>query len=174
MKTHLFIIALITFIGSMFCDSASAATEQWRHELATDVTNINFFVDQIVADGKGGCAVSVQAEITGTWEAAWYYVAYFDKNGNKLWEKTYNEKYGEIGYSNKKITVIGLSSAASGNTKVVAVDKKGAESVVEDPVADIDGRLNDDIGPLGDKKGFFVEEEEIASGKISLVRYSYK
>ncbi len=174
MKIHILIISLSALVFSMFCGSATAATEQWRYELATNVTNINYFVDQIVADGKGGCAVSVQAEDTDTWNIVSYYVASFDKKGNKVWEKTYNERYGEIAYSGKNTTVIGLSATASEKAKVVAVDKKGVESVVEDPVADIDGRLNADIGPIGDKKGFFVEEEEIASGKFSLVRYSYK
>jgi len=174
MKTHLFIISLIAFAASMFSISALAATEQWRHEIATPVTNIEFTVDQIVADGKGGCAVAVQAENTDTWNKVSYYVACFDKKGNKKWEKTYIEKEGEIAYSNQKLTVIGLNSWGPGHAKIIVVDKKGGESVADDADAHIDGRFNDDIGPLGDKKGFFVEEEEIASGKISIVRYSYK
>ncbi len=174
MKTHLFIIALIAFVASMLCYSTRAATEQWRDELATNVSNITFSVDQIVADGNGGCAVSVQSENTSTWNYVAYYVAYYDKKGDKVWEKTYNEKSGDIAYSTKKVTVIGLSDSAAGNEKVVVVDKKGVESVVEDPNADIDGRVNSDIGPIGDKKGFFAAEKVIASGKVSLVRYSYK
>ena len=174
MKTHLFIIALIVFAASMLCDSARAATELWRDELATDVSNITFVVDQIVADGNGGCAVSVEAENTDTWDIVSYYVAYYDKKGDKVWEKTYNDRRGDIAYSTKKVTVIGLSDSAAGNEIVVVVDKKGVESVVEDPGADIDGRVNSDLGPLGDKKGFFAEEKVIASGKVSLVRYSYK
>ena len=174
MKTHLLIVALIAFVASMLCDSALAATELWRDELATPVSNITFTVDQIVADGNGGCAVAVQAENTDIWEYVSYYVAYYDKKGNKIWGKTYNEKVGEIAYSSKKVTVIGLSDSAVENEKVVVVDKKGVESVVEDPAADIDGRVNSDIGSLGDKKGFFAEEKVIASGKVSLVRYSYK
>ena len=175
MKTHLFIIALIAFVALMLCDSACAATEQWRDELATDVPTINFTVDQIVADGNGGCAVAMEAKTTNDRpDIVYYYVAYYDKKGNKVWDKTYNERWGEIAYSSKKVTVIALWNSAAGNAKVVVVDKKGVESVVEDPGADIDGEVNSDIGPLGDKKGFFAEEKEIASGKVSLVRYSYK
>jgi hypothetical protein len=159
----------------MFCDSAHAATELWRDELATPISNITFAVDQIVADGNGGCAVALEATTTGEWsEIVYYYVAYYDKKGNKVWDKTYNDRWGDIAYSTKKATVIGLSDSAAGNAKVVVVDKKGVESVVEDPAANIDGRINSDLGPLGDKKGFFAEEKVIASGKVSLVRYSYK
>ncbi len=174
MKTHIFIISLIAFVASMFSASARAVTEQWRHELATDVTNIDYFVDQIVADGNGGCAVSVQAQTTDTWNNVSYYVACFDKKGNKVWEKTYDKKGGEIAYSNNKLTVVGLNATGPGHAKIIVIDKKGIESVADDPDAHIDGRFNSDIGPLGDKKGFFVEEEEIPSGKISIVRYSYK
>ncbi len=174
MKSLVLIFVLIALVSSTFCNLATAATEQWRHELATDVTNIDFYVDQIVADGKGGCAVSVQAQTTDTWNDVSYYVAYYDKKGTKVWEKTYDRKNGEISYSNKKVTVIGLAEAELENQKVIVIDKKGGETVVEKPTAHIDGDVNSDIGPLGDKKGFFVVEEDIASGKISIVRYSYK
>ncbi len=174
MKTHLFSIALVAFIVSMLGGVAHAATEQWRHGLATDVTNINYYVDQIVADGKGGCVASVWAENTDTYATVSYYVAYFDKKGTKVWEKTYYDRDGEIAYCNSKVAVIGLGSSTSDYAKVIAIDKKGVESVAEDPAADIYGELNSQIGPIGDKKGFIVEEEDIASRKISLVRYSYK
>ncbi len=172
MKTHLFIIVLITFIASMFCASTHAATEQWSYEFGTSVSNIDYYVDQIVTDGKGGCVVGWAYENTATWSFVSYAVIYFDKKGNKIWEKTYINQTAEIAYCTSKITVFGLSSG-SGNQTVVTVDKKGVESVAEDPAANIDGRINSEIGPIGDKKGFFAEKKTTA-GTCSLVRYSYK
>ena len=62
----------------------------------------------------------------------------------------------------------------SENQIVVTIDKKGQETVIENPAANIDGRINSEIGPMGDKKGFFAEEENKTSDKVFLVRYSYK
>ncbi len=172
MKTKLFIITTIMFLSSILCASAHALTTQWSYELGTETSDLKYNIDQITADGKGGCAtVWIKKNYdTGT---NTYFVAYFDKKGNKVWEKSYIKKFAEVSYCNKNITVFCVYDDL-GNQIVVTIDKKGQETVIEKPGTNIDGRINSEIGPTGDKKGFFAEEENRTSDKVFLVRYSYK
>ncbi len=172
MKTKFYIITIAMFLTSIFCASTYALTNQWSYDLGTETPNLKYEIDQITADGKGGCSVVwIEKNYdTGTNTRA---VAYFDKKGNKVWEKLYPKRYAKIAYCNKNMTVFAVTDDL-GNQIVVTIDKKGQETVIEKPDAKIDGRVNSDIGPMGDKKGFFAEEENQTSDKVFLVRYSYK
>ena len=172
MKTKLFIITIIMFLTSIFCASAHALTNQWSYELGTKTVDVKYYIDQITADGKGGCAVVWIEEIFLPWTET-SFVAYFDKKGNKVWERSYIQKFAEIAYCNKNMTVFAVAGDSE-NQIVVTIDKKGQETVIENPAANIDGRINSEIGPMGDKKGFFAEEENKTSDKVFLVRYSDK
>jgi len=170
MKTKLFNIAVILFITSMFTTSVQALTKQWTYDLGTDTIDTDYYIDQIAADDKGGCAVVWKEDNTNTWTNT-VYVTYFDKKGQKVWEKSFLDKAAEISYCTKKTVVFAVRS--SGNEFIVSIDKKGVESIAEKPDADINGSMNSETIPLGDKKGFFVERSVVGE-KCSLVRYTYK
>ena len=175
MKTKLFIIAIITFVISLFSGSAYALTEQWTYDLGTETADIYYDIDQIAVDGKGGCAIVWYMDNHDTWvETA--YVTYLDKKGNKVWEKSYPNKEAEIAYCSKKMIVFAVfpEYGHTGNQIIVTIDKKGQETVIEKPGSNIDAGVNHEMKPLGDKKGFFVERNETGMGKCSLVRYTYK
>ncbi len=175
MKTKFCIIAIITFVISLFSGSAHALTEQWTYDLGTETADLRFDIDQIAVDGKGGCAIVWIKENHDTWVYT-VYVTYFDKKGNKVWEKSYPDKIAEIAYCTKKMVIFSLAPeyGYSGNQVIVTIDNKGKETVIEKPEANIDVGVNSEMEPLGDKKGFFVERHETGMGKCSLVRYTYK
>jgi len=176
MKTKFFIIAIIVFVTSIFSASANALTKQWTYDLGTDTNNLEYSVDQIAADGKGGCAVVWKEENTDTRDEI-SFVAYFDKKGNKVWERSYSSNmYIEIAYCTKKMTIFCVSPGyeVPGNKITVTIDKKGNETVFEKPGTHVDGNFNSETIPLGDKKGFFAERNEVGYGKCSIVRYTYK
>ncbi len=173
MKTKLFIIAITAFLFLMFSVSAHALTKQWNYDLGTDTVDLDYYIDQIAADGKGGCAV-VWYKYDSSSGIETVYVTRFDKKGQKVWEKSYPERDAEIAYCTKKMIIFAVFNG-SGNEIVVSIDKKGIESNAENPTADIDGKFNSETIPLGDKKGFFAERKETSLlGKCSLVRYTYK
>ena len=170
MKTKLFIIAIILFIASIFTTSTQALTKQWTYDLGSDTIDTVCFIDQIAADGKGGCAIVWIEDNTNVWTNT-VYVTYFDKKRQKVWEKSYPGKNAEISYCSKKTVVFAVSG--TGYEFIVSIDKKGVESIAAKPDADINGSMNSETIPLGDKKGFFVERSEVGA-KCSLVRYTYK
>jgi hypothetical protein len=56
----------------------------------------------------------------------------------------------------------------------VVVDAKGTADIIADAGANIDTQMNSEIGPVGDKKGFYVVEERSSPSRASIVRYAYK
>lgn len=164
------------FVTSIFSVSASALTKQWTYDLGSDTINSDYDIDQVAADGKGGCAVVWIVQNNVTWDDI-SFVAYFDKKGNKVWERSYSSNmYIEVAYCTKKMTIFCVFPGYEepGNEITVTIDKKGIETVLENPALNIDGDFNSETIPLGDKKGFFAERKEYGGGKCSLVRYSYK
>ena len=138
MKIKLFIIAITLFVTSMFCASGHALTKQWSYDLGTNSLTIAFFITQIAADGKGGCAIVWYTSAPGQ---AIAHVTYFDKKGQKLWEKSYLNRDAIITYCSKKVVVFAVYKGTDNNI-VVSVDKKGAVSKAENQHADINGNIN--------------------------------
>ena len=150
MKTKLFIIAIIAFLTSVFSVSASALTKQWTYDLGTDTNDLEYYVDQIAADGKGGCAVVWILENYVTWDYI-SFVAYFDNKGNKVWERSYSSNmYIEIAYCTKKMIIFSVYPGymVPGNEITVTIDKKGKETIFEKPDAHIDGSINSETIPI--------------------------
>ena len=168
MKRYTYIIFIITFVCLMIPSVCQAVTLQWSYTIGTTGVQTNVYVEQIVADGKGGCA------------AVWFktkipfgitYIARFDKKGTKLWERTYEGPTVKISYCDKKKVVFCVSAFMAGTAETYVIDNKGVEDIVY--VTTI--LMNDRIGPAGDKKGFFAQNEFfVIYGDISINRYSYK
>ncbi len=170
MKKYTYIIFIVTFVCLMIPSVCKAATQQWSYTIGTTGVGTNYWVDQIVADGKGGCvAVWTRTDITMPHDTM--YIARFDKKGNKLWEKSYTRRNVKVSYCNKKKVVFSMSTIGPGTDSTYVVDNKG----VEDTVIKTTIMMNDKTGSAGDKKGFFAQNDLYASyGDISIIRYSYK
>ena len=169
MKKYTYIIFIITFVCLMIPSVCQAATLQWSYIIGTTSVGTNYYVDQIVADGKGGCI------------AVWtmhdpiphddIYIARFDKKGNKLWEKSFTRRNVKISDCDKKKVVFTISPTGPGSGSTYVVDKKGVLKEVYSTTI----MMNDKIGPAGDKKGFFVQSDHYGIyGDIAIIRYSYK
>ncbi len=101
MKKYTYIIFIVTFVCLMIPSVCKAATQQWSYTIGTTGVGTNYWVDQIVADGKGGwVAVWTRTDITRPHDTM--YIARFDKKGNKLWEKSYTRRNVKVSYCNKK------------------------------------------------------------------------
>jgi hypothetical protein len=146
------------------CVTAWAVTEQWRYAARASV-------QQIISDGKGGCAVA-------------------DKDVSNLVSVVWLNQKGAVQFTTGVITgsPFGafindctasqlLYTGTPGFPMMVQVGKKGTMT----PVVAIGGYLlgSPMIVPFGssrvqDKKGFFVVNVNTNSGVESVVRYLYK
>lgn len=139
-----------------------AATEQWRYQSPHEIT-------QIMADGKGGCALVV-ADTNGIAQVIW-----LDKKGQLLYTSLQAPGFpiGAINSCTPKQLVYTLFL---GPPMLVQVTRTGQEI----PVASIGGYLYGRPltygggSELSDKKGFFVVNVETNTMRKTLVRYSYK
>jgi len=109
MKAYTYIIFIITFICLMIPSVCKAVTQQWSYTIGTTGPGTNFYVNQIVADGKGGC-VAVWTREGAAFSKNTRYIARFDKKGRKLWEKSHTKIQVKISYCDKKKVVFGFST----------------------------------------------------------------
>ncbi len=157
MKTLLTYVALLLSLSAMV---VPAATFQWS---ADGFAMIN----QIVADGKGGCAV------LGT-NGGGFYIVWLDKKGVKIYEKTVvNTCAGILSCDNKTLVYNMLGSPYT----LIAVDKKGVETTVSDPAYNMRGVFmttpNQPNVPR-DSKGFFTAQAPTGPGTWRVARYTFK
>ncbi len=168
-RLRITLCAALTLLSAV---PAPAATLLWSVLLGEDTAQFDFSVDQLVADGAGGCVAVVNRYDNNANQEA-VIVVRFDKKGTALWSKLYPDTYDiEISYTDKKI-VIGTRSPVSGDETVIAIDLAGTETTISEANTDIYSDPNGEIGPTGDKKGFFVIAAD-SSGAYVLRRYSYK
>lgn len=136
---------------------------------ATLVWGIDGFdtVYQIVADGKGGCAVVGVASSAP-------YIVWLDSAGNIVYQRTLTvSTLGIVAFDGKNL----VYHLATSPMTLVTVDKKGTEKTVSDPAYHLFGAF---MGmpyqpnrPF-DKKGFFTAQAPTGSGTWRVARYSYK
>lgn len=170
MNRLLLVLCAVTAVASAV--QVSAATLLWANLLAENTAQFTYSVDQIVADGAGGCVVAIWRHDNNLNEDA-VIVARFDIKGTARWSKIYLDTYdAEISYVDKKVTVFSLLPV-SGDETVAVVDRAGTEQMIAEANTDVYCNPNSEIGPTADKKGFFVIARD-ASGASVLRRYSYK
>ena len=170
MKT-LLITLLIVAGGAAY---GLAATLEWNYHIGTDNWPTNYYIDQVWADGKGGCVAIFSMDNDDTWTTIRSTVIRFDKKGAIAWSNTYARAICEFGYVDRKTAVYTVTSEAAGDQAVHVVDKKAVETVTSEADTDISCSFNSEMGPLGDKKGFFVERDDAPDNSVQLRRYSYK
>lgn len=157
---------MIAFLISFTVLFAYAVTEQWRNTF----TGVDGII-QVVADGKGGCAVA-SLDTNGIAIISWY-----NKKGDVIYQSD-NYIYGfpnMIQACSKNQLTYMLTVPVP---MIVQVDKKGAER----PVAVINGylyslpftSLSANANTFVDKKGFFVVNANTNTKTFAVVRYTYK
>ena len=166
MNTYRRILLTLCITVALGTLTVSAATPEWSY----DGTFQQIF--QVIADGKGGCAV------VGVQTNSSYHIAWLDKNGDVKYAKTLPAGggviFGVYG-ADKKALIFGIQTVAG--AELITVDKKGVESSQAFPV----GALFYQVGvpPYGvsmtqDKKGFFFPLRDPLTMIFTLERYSYK
>jgi len=166
------LVALAGALTLMTAAPASAATLLWSSTLGTSDSNFEYSVDQLVADGSGGCVVVVSRYDLNMGEDS-VIVVRLDKKGATRWTKTYTDTWdAEISYIDKKVAVYSLDSNVDNET-VRVVDIAGTETTISESGVDVTSDMNGEMGPTGDKKGFFVVVRD-DSGPLVLRRYTYK
>ena len=158
MKTKTLILTcLLTF--AFLTSSLFAATEKWTYDIGAGS------VMELTVDGSGGCAV-VASLSTGV------SVFWFDKKGKKLYEKVISGTPTITAITSKNL----VYQIQGAEITQMQVDKKGQETLISDPNALVRSStiMGSPIGPMGDKKGFFVWKQNKTTSNITIVRYSYK
>ena len=158
MKIHTFILASV--LSCVICAvPLLAATELWSEDIGI-VT-----VFELRPDGAGGCVVV--ASDPGGMKIFW-----FNKKGVKIAEKV---GAGSISLTavTKKTIVYQVQAA---EITQVQVDNKGRQSTISDSEYMIKSStmMGTPIGPMADKKGFFVWKQKKTDGTVFITRYSYK
>ncbi len=148
------VLTILILTSSLF-----AATEKWTYDLGPGT------VMELAVDGSGGCAL-VASLATGT------SVFWFDKKGSKLYEKVMAAAASITAVTSKNL----VYSLQAAEMTQVQVDKKGQETSIADAAALIRSStmMSTPVGPMGDKKGFFVWKQNKITSNITIVRYSYK
>ena len=153
----LILTCLLTF--AFLANSLYAATEKWTYDIGVGT------VMELTVDGSGGCAI-VASLSTGT------SVFWFDKKGKKLYEKVITGSPTITAITAKNL----VYQIQAAEITQVQVDKKGQETLISDANALVRSNtmMGTPIGPMGDKKGFFVWKQNKTTSNITIVRYSYK
>jgi len=153
----LILTCLLTF--SFLANSLSAATEKWTYDIGVGT------VMELTVDGSGGCAIvaSLPTGISVFW---------FDKKGKKLYEKVIAGTPSITAITAKNL----VYQIQAAETTQMQVNKKGQETLISDANALLRSStmMGTPIGPMGDKKGFFVWKQNKTTSNITIVRYSYK
>jgi hypothetical protein len=158
--------ARVVVLLSALALGAFAATEEWRY----GGTNVIF---QIIADGKGGCAVTRVIDISGT-----------SLNGDVLWF----DKKGQLLYQSGLSNIIAGGIAACTTENLVYCDMRATNVVIHvtaDGTATVlpamAGTLNRipiffyiSDTRVSDKQGFFASESDTNANSVALVRYRHK
>ncbi|MCX7004140.1 MAG: hypothetical protein NTV22_12845 [bacterium] len=167
LRTFVFVAGLLLTVP------AGAATLAWAVVLGTSSPPITVTVDQLIADGSGGCVIVWNAYDGGTLHTK-VYTMRLDKKGAVVWRvTTINTHDVQLGMVDKKNAVASLTPEV-GNKSVLVIDKKGGITALGlDPGADMFCDMNSEDGPTGDKKGFFVAVTR-PTGELVLQRFSYK
>ncbi len=156
-KTFLSYVAMLVLLCAV---AAPAATFQWAVDGFTSV-------NQIVADGKGGCAVLGH-------NASGIYIVWIDKKGAKVYEKTLtSSSLGILSFDGKTLVYQLTTSPYS----LVAVDKKGVETSVADASYMMYGvfvMMQNQPNVPRDSKGFFTAQSPTGPGTWRVARYTFK
>ena len=141
---------------------AVAATRQWSFDGEE-------FVRQVIADGKGGCAVvtfDTNSFPTLTW---------LDKKGQVRYQENWSDAIPvRIVTCSKKMLLYCVDVPP---WEFVHVDKKGVVTTINDTPRDLDSGLLSSVIPvsrMADKKGFFAVSMDVMSGGQDLIRFSRK
>ena len=153
----LILTCLLTFV--FLTNSLSAATEKWSYNIGVGT------VMELTVDGYGGCAI-VASLSTGS------SVFWFDKKGKKLYEKVIAGSPTITAITAKNL----VYQIQAAEITQVQVDKKGQETLISDANAFVRSSttMGTPVGPMGDKKGFFVWKQDKVTSNITIVRYLYK
>jgi hypothetical protein len=140
---------------------ALAATEEWS---TAEDWNIIY---QVRADGKGGCAVFGVA-------VGGYYIAWYDKHGDEIYNVTIPDGSHGI-YSCTKKT-LSYSTQSVLDYEMVTVDRDGVATTVSQGNTDFlyIGIPPYQVSAVQDKKGYFVTKLNKGTGKSYVTRYSHK
>jgi len=150
----------VTVVALAVATTVQAATLEW----AVDGFAVIY---QVVADGKGGCAV------LGAYPGG-PCVVWIDSSGAKVYDRTLTtSSLGILAFDGKNL----VYHLATSPMTLVTVDKKGAERTVSDPAYHMYGTYV--AAPYqpsraGDKKGFFTAQAPTGAGTWRVARYSYK
>lgn len=170
MKTH--VLQCLVVMCLLVAAPGYAATFQWAFVIGTSAAPIDVSVDQLVADGSGGCVV-VWEEYDNVALHNRVVVLRLDKKGAVVWtNNSTNTEDIELGMVDKNNVVASINPEV-GEYRVMIVDKKGVMTTMQEAGADVKCSMNSEIGPTGDKKGFFVVVVR-GSGEVVLQRYSFK
>jgi hypothetical protein len=154
-----FRVTVLAAVLLTFC--ATAATEEWS---TAEDWNIIY---QVRADGKGGCAVFGVA-------VGGYYIAWYDKHGDEIYNATIPGGSHGI-YSCTKKT---LSYSRQGvlDYEMVTVDRDGVATTVSQGNTDFlyTGIPPYQVSAVQDKKGYFVTKLNKGTSKFYVTRYSHK
>jgi hypothetical protein len=147
-------LSLLTF-------SAAAVTEEWS-------TRENWtIIYQVVADGKGGCAVF--GSVPGAYVIAWY-----DRKGDEIYDTTFTApSFGLYSCTKKSLS---YSKYGGVDYEMIVVDKDGSETTVLQGNTDFSyiGIPPYQVSVVQDKKGYFVAKVNKGNGKWFVTRYSHK
>ncbi len=144
--------------------SANAATEDWTYDGLSNIF-------QIVADGKGGCAMTRSTNSVENFELIW-----LDKTGTLIYQTTLSNIVSStiIDCTPKQLLFADYRS----RPVFIQVDNKGVETIVPSsagkynmlpgveliPVPVINSRIDD-------KKGYFLVRSSTNQNSATLIRY---
>ncbi len=149
-----------------------AATLAWTVVLGTSSPPVDVSVDQVVADGSGGCVI-VWNEYNNVTHHNVVCMMRMDKKGVAVWANNTTETSDvELGMVDKN-NVVASITPETGDEYTLVVDKKGLMGTIQEAGADVFCDMNSEMGPTGDKKGFFVAVVR-GSGEVVLQRFSFK
>jgi hypothetical protein len=161
MKTRLTTATTLTITLLLFAVPLFAATKQWSTPAHWST------IYQIVADGKGGCAVYG----TGT---GGYFLAWYCKKGQEIYTTQLTGSSAGIYACSKKSLAYNRQGTA--HHEMIVVDTSGAETPVSENQVDFYyiGSSTHGVSVTHDKKGYFVPKRNMDTGKTYVTRYTYK
>ncbi len=166
MKNTIFTILVLTAALS-FSFSANAASEDWTYDGLSNIF-------QVVADGKGGCAIVRSTNSIDNSELVW-----LDKKGQQIYQTTISNciRNSIINCSSKQL----LFTDFRPTPVFIQVDNNGTESVVPSPAGKYNMLPATGTTPLAvintkidDKKGFFLVRSSTNQNGATLIRYKNK
>jgi len=148
------ILSLTCVLICVICsETILAATELW----SKDIGIVSVF--ELKPDGVGGCAVVVSDPVGMK-------VLWFNKKGEKIVEKTVAGSVTLTAVTKKSI----VYQVQAAETTQVQINNKAQETSISDAEYLIRSStmMGIPIGPMADKKGFFVWKQKKSDGTIML------